>query len=556
MVDPISIGVTIGILVKSAPGWFNTLESTLIGKGKDLFVGKGKEQFQAFLDEKKHRRHVELALQNAAERGLRQYDTLEERDAYRSVLQILSEAQSEALRGEALNFLTYSDDPDLTKLSEKYQLSQRITALATHQVAHQIDATPYLHSFFQALLAEFYNDPLFREQMSDVIKVRAATRSVQSLDEIVATLRTIRDTLAQSYSAEQFQNDVHTYVNYVESKLRHHKFAGIMFRGGEDKAPELESIFVPLRISLQDSASTDKNTEDLFALLEEHPYLVMLGIPGAGKLTTTRYLAWCHARANATSFASTTVVDPSHQAGGLSRQPVPLRIELRLLSEARRQLPGCSFLAYTIEVLLKREDVSVSSNMFTELLERRAMLLLFDGLDEVPTLNERRQLVEEIESFAQRYPGNRILITSRPVGYEIAGFTDPLFQHCQLQDFDDKQIHHFLVSWYMHVLKYTSLPPDIELELEMFYSTLLQNERLHKLATNPLLLTVMTALHRYERLPDERVLIYEKCADLLLDTWAKLKYEGTRWKDMKMGKRDQIACLAHLGFSCIGVHKR
>ncbi len=100
----------------------------------------------------------------------------------------------------------------------------------------------------------------------------------------------------------------------------------------------------------------------------------------------------------------------------------------------------------------------------------------------------------------------------------------------------------------MHVLlKYTSLPPDIELELEMFYSTLLQNERLHKLATNPLLLTVMTALHRYERLPDERVLIYEKCADLLLDTWAKLKYEGARWKDMKMGKRDQIACLAHLG---------
>ena len=58
----------------------------------------------------------------------------------------------------------------------------------------------------------------------------------------------------------------------------------------------------------------------------------------------------------------------------------------------------------------------------------------------------------------------------------------------------------------------------------------------------------MTALHRHERLPDKRVQVYEKCADLLLDTWAKLRNTDIRWRDMKMGKDDQNACIAHLGF--------
>jgi len=45
-------------------------------------------------------------------------------------------------------------------------------------------------------------------------------------------------------------------------------------------------------------------------------------------------------------------------------------------------------------------------------------------------------------------------------------------------------------------LKHPTLPFDLRQELEGFYSTLLSNPRLHQLAVNPLLLTVMTALHR------------------------------------------------------------
>jgi len=85
-------------------------------------------------------------------------------------------------------------------------------------------------------------------------------------------------------------------------------------------------------------------------------------------------------------------------------------------------------------------------------------------------------------------------------------------------------------------------------ELDAFYQALRGNINLHRLATNPLMLTVMTAVHRFERLPDKRVQVYDKCADLLLSTWARLKHTDDRWKDLKMGTDDQKGCLAHLGF--------
>ena len=446
-----------------------------------------------------------------------------------------------------MQLFTLSDNPDMTGLTEKYNLSQRITAIAHHTTHTEVDAVPYLRSFFQAFLAELYNDALFREQMSDAIRVRAAVQGTRSLEEIRQTLENIRGLLSDEYTPQDFQRELEAYLEYIEKKYRFHKFAGIVMRGDEDKAPELDHIFVPLRIALSSNStrsSEGASPADLVALLEKHPYLVLLGGPGSGKSITTCHLAWLHSKAT----QQTTGTASTSASATLAGDPLPLRIELRLLSDARRQNAEYSFLSYAAQVLLGREHIAVSAQLFQTLLERRALFVLFDGLDEVATLSERRQLVEEIELFIQLYPGNRVLVTSRPVGYELASITDRAFKQAEIQSFDDTQIHQFLESWYHHVLRLSPLPSEARQELELFANTLQENPRLHKLAINPLLLTVMTALHRYERLPDERVLIYDKCADLLLDTWARLKHEGVRWKDMKLGKEDRKACLAHLGF--------
>jgi len=510
MVEPISTGIAVAVsfLVQHTPDWLHTLQDTLLDKGKEVAMEEAKERWHEYRDEKKNERdllqHLEMTLKNAAEGGLARFDTPEERDQYRNILTFLSQSGSphDLLCREALRLFTLSDSPDFTELAEKYNLRQRISALAEHRQHEEINAAPYLSSFFKALIAQLYADPFFRQQMSDVIKVRAALIAQQFLPEIVTALHHIEEAVAHDYTSEQVTKDVRAYATHIEKVFHRLKMVGIVLKD-KNPDPELNGIFVPIRAAMQDQAiPEEKRYGSIVTLLERYPYLVLLGGPGSGKSTVTRHLAWSHTFAN----LSNSTMPNLHL---LSGYPLPLRIELRRITEDRRQHAGYNFLSYASEVLLGREGIEINSQMFKNLLEQRKMLLLFDGLDEVATLDERRRLVEEIEHFADLYPGNYILVTSRPVGYDLARFADPQFSHAQVQEFDNEQIRLFLERWYTYVLRLSPIPHDDRQELETLLRTLKDNPRLHKLAVNPLLLTVITALHRYERLPDRRVLIYD-----------------------------------------------
>lgn len=490
------------------------------------------------LDEKEQRRHLEQALKNATERGLAMCTTPHERDLYQRVLRELSQPgpDGEALRHAMLQILTPGEEPDLVALTSAYNILQR-QANPAHQA---IDAAPYLNSFFSALIGELYADPYFRPQLSTSLQLRAAKNMQLSLLEVVELLQKIGEMLEDNYSAEEFMNDLSTYIAHIERTLHHLKIVGVVPR--DLKAdPDLSSIFVPPCIMSQhQNVGSDTKKATLVEVLEQAQALVLLGGPGSGKSTVARYLAWSHA----TACQSSPLTDKTSSL--LTGRPIPLRIELRLLSEERKRA-NYDFLTFAHEVLLRREGVKINPGMFKELLVRRGMVLIFDGLDEVGTLAERLALVSEIEHFALTYPGNFILVTSRPVGYELARFSHPLFQHAEIQPFDNEQIQQFLENWYTAVLRFSPIPQRERAEINQLLEAIKINSRLHKLAENPLLLTVMTALHRYESLPDRRVQVYDRCADLLLETWAKLKGTDKRWQDMKMIKEEQYACVAYLG---------
>jgi hypothetical protein len=546
MVEPISLATAISLLAKSAPTWLNTLYDTFLDKGKEFAFEQGKKRLHEYSDKKKQLRHLELILKNAAERGLTKFHTIQERDLYRDILTILSEPgpHSDSLRCEAMRLFTLSESPNLEELKEVYNRSLRFRSLTQSKPPDEVDTTAYLNSFFEALITELYMDALFHERMSDVLKVRSETSMQRSLTEVVATLHQIGGVLIPTFTIEQFEEDVQAYTLYLERTLRHHKLFSIIRQDHENENldPELNDIFVPLHIASQKQVKRNS----LISSLEHAPCIVLLGEPGSGKSTSLRHLAWSHAAANLPS-------GPSINTPLLSGNPLPLRIELRRFVEDRRQRPDYSFLSYTVEVVLGRDNVHIQAQMFHELLERRAMLLLFDGLDEVATLEERQKLIEEIEHLAMDYPGNRFLVTSRPVGYDLAKFSYHLFSRAWIQEFDDTQIRTFLKQWYLNVLRLSPLPFDEQQELEAFYSILKEKPRLHTLATNPLLLTVLTALHRSKHLPDRRVLAYEECAKILLEIWAQYRGTDKRWNDLIMTEEDKHACVAHLGFV---LHKR
>lgn len=548
-VDPISLAIV--FLVKSASSWLPALGETLLNS--DVEAGQN-WLFGWFLRWQKKREqvlHLQQALGKAAVRGVSSFRTPPERDQFRDILSVLAQPgfHNEELRREALRLFTLSDAPDLQALSDIYNRARRVQTLAQPQPSVIVNATPYLSAFFSALFNELYNDEIFGDQVRQVLDARAAKTTQERLPQIAegiqdlaASVRQLLQTMAPDYTTQQFEQDVTTYLSYVERTYDSLKLPRVIPEELGDQDAELEAIFVPQHILLLDAAQSRKQVYDsVTSLLQSSPYVVLLGGPGTGKSTVTRYLAWSHATARLL-----------HRATGnlslLPGKPIPLRIELHDFSEISMQQPDSSFFSYMTEIVLERMNIHVAPQMFDVLLKQNALLFLFDGLDEVGDAEERRRLIDAIEEVAQRYRGNSILVTSRPVGYELFGFSTRWFTHGTLQEFDDEQIRLFLSRWYTYVLRLSPLPYDDQKELESLYETLKGNPRLHTLARNPLLLTIITTLHRTERLPDRRVHVYDRCADLLLDTWARRRGTNGRWQGMQMTRDVQRACIAHLGF--------
>jgi hypothetical protein len=403
------------------------------------------------------------------------------------------------------------------------------------------DATAYLSYFFDALLAELYADQFFKQQMSDVLHLRASKCMRYSLIHVIAALKESGERLTESYTAEEFERDVEKYTTYIERILQRFKVVGVVPKGREKIAdPALNNIFVPVRVAVEGRKSHEQVNGSMLDVLEKYSHVVLLGGPGSGKSTAIRYLAWSHAAASLPNAPEGVEL--------LRGQPLPLIIELRRLSATRARHPEYDILTHVSEILLRQGGCKINQELFRQLLERRGMLLLFDGLDEVATLAERSQMIEEIENFALNYPGNRIVVTSRPVGYDLARFANRWFACAHIQTFNNEQIRQFLERWYQHVLGLgVPIPQEDQEEMKVLYETLKKNERLHKLAENPLLLSVITELHRYKRLPERRIEIYDECAQLLLERWASLKGTDERWKDILMSRDDQFACVAYLG---------
>src|SRR5579871_5273891 len=141
----------ISLLVKSAPSWLPVINDTFITPAREALVGKlvekgvdkGIERGRDLLhlDEHEQAQHMELALKNAAERGLAQFQSLKEHNQYSDVLTTLSTSgpSNDLLRQEALRLFTL-EMPDFTKLNALY--NDALRAHAQREVAPPTDVQP------------------------------------------------------------------------------------------------------------------------------------------------------------------------------------------------------------------------------------------------------------------------------------------------------------------------------------------------------------------------------------------------------------------------------
>lgn len=136
-------------------------------------------------------------------------------------------------------------------------------------------------------------------------------------------------------------------------------------------------------------------------------------------------------------------------------------------------------------------------------------LLLCDGLDECGDLQE--EVAAGVERFALGYPDCRVLITTRPVGYEAAHFSQ--WRHYKLLPLSNSQVESSLVG----LVYACQLNPISPKEIQQLCKEELRNKQAEKIiARSPLLLSFAASiLARGGRLGNSKEQLFEQIIHLI-----------------------------------------
>lgn len=266
----------------------------------------------------------------------------------------------------------------------------------------------------------------------------------------------------------------------------------------------IENLFVPLHLDLP---KQEKLRQSVGAVLTEHPRLALLAAPGGGKSTLVKRLAIAYA-------------DPLRRTGD-DELPntgwLPLFFRCRELREL-----GRSSFADLLDALSRRELVRQHERVFRAAIDRALLtgrvLLLIDGLDEISDTGNRAAFVCTLRSALQAYPKIAFVLTSREAGFrQVAAHLAPICTQATLSPFDEEDIRRLSVAWYREVV---GGHEKVREDAEALASSIVKNERVLRLATNPLLLTTLLLVKRWVgSLPTRRAVLYGKAVEVLLMTW-------------------------------------
>ena len=244
----------------------------------------------------------------------------------------------------------------------------------------------------------------------------------------------------------------------------------------------------------QFQSGRQRSTQDGITVANEYQYLMVLGGPGAGKSTFLRRLGLEALKGNKSRF--------KHQC-------IPVMLELK-------QFAGKVNLIQAIAREFEDFGFPPSEKFVTQALKKGKLLLLLDGLDEVPK-DRFNAVIDAIQKFAVRYEQNRFVASCRAAAYR-SGFQR--FRDIELADFNDDQIQQFIGNWFSSELDKQSGTA------EKCWEVLDQpaNKAAKELAQTPLLLTFICLVYnRTQRLPTNRSKLYDKALDILLEEWAAEK---------------------------------
>ncbi|MCA2621318.1 MULTISPECIES: NACHT domain-containing protein [unclassified Microcystis] len=238
----------------------------------------------------------------------------------------------------------------------------------------------------------------------------------------------------------------------------------------------------------------DDGKKDGLLLANQEQYLMVLGDPGIGKSTFLRKVGLEALKGNKDSYQHSLT---------------PVLLELKNFKENE----------INIQALIEEEFKicgfpNVEKNISNKL-EKGELLILLDGLDEVPTANVNN-VIEKIKDFVDRHYKNRFILSCRTAARtHLQRFTD-----IEIVEFDDQQIQSFIEHWFSSEL-------DCKNETAKNCWELLQKEEYKsakELAHTPLLLTFLCLVYdENQSFPTNRSRLYQDALRILLEKWSAEK---------------------------------
>jgi NACHT domain len=235
--------------------------------------------------------------------------------------------------------------------------------------------------------------------------------------------------------------------------------------------------------------------QDGIKIANQEKFLVVLGAPGSGKSTFLRRIG-LEALNQGSQF--------------FKHRCIPILIELKHLNKYDIDLE--EFIANEFQEC----GFPHARNFIQNALGQGKMLVLLDGLDEVPTKN-LNGTIKKIQDFGRQYPQNRYIFSCRTAFYQqtFTGFTN-----VTMAEFEDDQIQQFINNWFQSEVDQQANTA------ERCWKALQEAERsgAKELAHTPLLLTFLCLVYdRSQTFPTNRSFLYRKALRILMEEWAAEK---------------------------------
>lgn len=238
--------------------------------------------------------------------------------------------------------------------------------------------------------------------------------------------------------------------------------------------------------------------ENGITIANQYAHLMILGQPGAGKSTFLRKIG---------------LEALKGKSGQIQGEIIPVLLELKQFTTNKVDI-------YNI---IEQEFIScqlpLAKEFTNQLLRRGKLLLLLDGLDEVPNKNFEL-VIDKIQEFVKEYKQNKFVISCRTAAYRQK-FQN--FKEFIIADFDDQQIQQFIKNWF-----YSQVDKQLGTD-QKCWNKINTQEATKELARTPLLLTFLCLEYdESQDLPKNRATLYGNALDILLRRWAaekRLPYE-------------------------------